>query len=57
MVQGFRMSLGEALLEAYELIWEMYDNSLERIPEEHWRVGENRPFDSRKTGLPRCRDS
>jgi hypothetical protein len=40
MVQGFRMSLGEALLEAYELIWEMYDDVLERVPEEHWRAGE-----------------
>jgi hypothetical protein len=34
------MSLGEALIEAYKLIWEMYDDALEKIPEEHWRKGE-----------------
>jgi len=34
------MSISEALLEAYTLIWKMYDDALENIPEEHWRAGE-----------------
>lgn len=34
------MSLGESLLEAYALIWEMYDEALESVPEEVWRTGE-----------------
>lgn len=34
------MSIGEALLEAFKLIWEMYDEALENIPGEHWRAGE-----------------
>jgi hypothetical protein len=34
------MSIGEALLEAFKLIWEMYDEALETVPEEHWRAGE-----------------
>ena len=34
------MSISEALLEAYTLIWEMYDDALESVPEEHWRTGE-----------------
>ncbi len=33
-------SIGEALLEAFKLIWEMYDDALENIPGEHWRAGE-----------------
>jgi len=33
-------SIGEALLEAFKLIWEMYDEALENIPREHWRAGE-----------------
>ena len=33
-------SIGEALLEAFKLIWEMYDDVLENIPGEHWRAGE-----------------
>jgi len=33
-------SVGEALLEAFKLIWEMYDDALENIPGEHWRAGE-----------------
>ncbi|MCW3990736.1 MAG: DinB family protein [Candidatus Bathyarchaeota archaeon] len=33
-------SIGEALLEAFRLIWEMYDDALENIPGEHWRTGE-----------------
>ena len=32
--------IGEALLEAFKLIWEMYDEALENIPGEHWRAGE-----------------
>ena len=34
------MSIGEALLEAFELIWEMYDEAFETVPKEHWRAGE-----------------
>ena len=34
------ISVSEALLEAYALIWEMYDDAIENIPEEHWRTGE-----------------
>ena len=34
------MGIGEALLEAFKLIWEMYDEALENIPGEHWRAGE-----------------
>ena len=26
--------------EAYTLIWKMYDDAFEKIPEEHWRTGE-----------------
>ena len=33
-------SIWEALLEALELIWEMYDEAFETVPEEHWRAGE-----------------
>ena len=33
-------SIGEALLEAFKLIWEMYDEAFEAVPEEHWRAGE-----------------
>ncbi len=33
-------SLGEALLEAFKLIWEMYADALENIPGEHSRTGE-----------------
>lgn len=32
--------MGEALLEAFKLIWEMYDDALENIPGEHWSTGE-----------------
>ena len=34
------MSISEAVLEAFNLIWEMYDDALERVPEAHWRTGE-----------------
>ncbi len=34
------MGIGEALLEAFKLIWEMYDEAFETVPEEHWRAGE-----------------
>ncbi len=33
-------SIGEALIEAFKLIWEMYDEALATVPEEHWRAGE-----------------
>jgi len=33
-------SIGEALLEAFKLIWEMYDEALKTVPVEHWRAGE-----------------
>ena len=33
-------SIGEALIEAFKLIWEMYDEALATAPEEHWRAGE-----------------
>ena len=33
-------SISDALLEAYTLMWEMYDDALKNIPEEHWRSGE-----------------
>jgi hypothetical protein len=34
------LSLVESLLEAYSLIWDMYDDSVQNIPEEHWKMGE-----------------
>ncbi len=34
------MSISESLLESFKLIWEMYDEALETVPEEHWRAGE-----------------
>jgi hypothetical protein len=40
MGEGPAMNLVESLLEAFTLIWEMYDDALESIPEKHWRAGE-----------------
>lgn len=34
------MNVSEALLESFILVWEMYDEAFETIPEEHWRMGE-----------------
>jgi len=34
------MSLVDSLLEAYKLIWDMYDSAIQDVPEEHWRTGE-----------------
>ena len=34
------MGIGEALLEAFKLIWEIYDEAFETVPGEHWRAGE-----------------
>ena len=50
------ISVSEALLEAYALIWEMYDDAIENIPEEHWRTGEIDYLIPPKAGLPRRRD-
>jgi hypothetical protein len=33
-------SLVDTLLEAFKLMWDMYDSAMETVPEEHWRTGE-----------------
>lgn len=32
--------ISESLLEAFSLLWGMYRDAIENIPEEHWRTGE-----------------
>jgi hypothetical protein len=38
--KGSSMSISESLLEAFRLMWDMYDDAFKGIPVEHWRTGE-----------------
>jgi hypothetical protein len=40
MVKKKAHDIGESVIENFSLTWEMYEDAIETIPDEHWRTGE-----------------
>jgi len=40
MVDKVTQSISRSLLEAFRLTWDMYEDAIKNIPEDHWRIGD-----------------